>query len=230
MLMRTEAPVAKLRSERARVVLRATGVALALVALLTAALGAASRFVDVETVTITYLIAVLVGAIRGGVIPAVVAAIASIAAAAFFFYPPIYDLRVYNPVHLVDLVLFIFVAVVTGRLATTVHEAKMRVEADTLRDALIGSVSHELHTPLASILGSASELAQSREIAQDPRLAGLVRVMREEGERLNTDIQNLLDATRISHEGIRPQEEWVDPGDVVNAAVERKKTCLPAAR
>ena len=206
--------------------LPAVALSLALVALLTAALGIASLFADVEHVTIIYLIPVLVAAIRGGVLPALVAALAGIAAAAFFFYPPIYDFRVYNPVHIVDLVLFVFVAIVTGQLAASVRQAKMRADADVLREALIGSVSHELRTPLSSIVGSASILAQSPEISQNVRLSRLVRVVREEAERLNNHIQNLLDATRISSEGIRPHSQWVDPGDVVNTAIERKRTLL----
>jgi two-component system sensor histidine kinase KdpD len=202
------------------------GLALALVALLTVALIALARFVDVETVTTIYLIPVLVAAIRGGVLPAVVAALAGIGAAAFFFYPPIYDFRVHNPVHVVDLILFIIVAVVTGQLAASVRKAEMREQADALREALIGSVSHELRTPLSSIVGSASVLAQSSEIAKNAQLSPLVQGLREEAERLNDHIQNLLDATRISSEGIRPHAEWVDPGDIVNAAVERKRTLL----
>jgi K+-sensing histidine kinase KdpD len=208
--------------------LYATAIALLLVVGLTAALAALQRFVAVETVTIIYLIPVLVGAIRGGVVPAVVAALAAIGASAFFFYEPIYDFRVHNPIHLIDLVLFIIVAVVTGQLATSVRRARMRAEADALREALIGSVSHELRTPLSSILGSASILGQSQEIAKDARLSALVRVMREEAERLDNDIQNLLDATRISSEGIRPHEDWVDPGDIVTAAVDRKRRLLAA--
>jgi K+-sensing histidine kinase KdpD len=201
-------------------------IALVLVALLTAGLAAASMFAHVEHVSSIYLIPVLVAAIRGGVAPAVVAAVAGIGAAAFFFYPPLFDFRVQNTVQIVDLVLFVFVAVVTGRLATHVRQAKLREQADTLREALIGSVSHELRTPLASIVGSASVLAQSPQIAGDARLAPLAAGLREEAERLNEHIQNLLDATRISSEGIRPHPEWIDPGDIVNTAVERKRRLL----
>ena len=122
------------------------------------------NFADVETVTIIYLIAVLYAATHGGIFPAIVTALAAIGAAAFFFYAPIYDFRVYSPIHLVDLVLFIIVAVVTGKLATDARKAKMREEADALREALIGSVSHELRSPLSSIIGSASILARSPEI------------------------------------------------------------------
>ena len=112
-------------------------IGLLLLAVLTATLIALQQFVDVGTVTIFYLIAVLFAAIRGGVVPAVICAVAAVAAAAFFFYPPIYDLRVYNPIHVVDIILFIFVAIVTGKLATDVRVAKMREQADALRGALI---------------------------------------------------------------------------------------------
>jgi len=202
------------------------GISLALVAVLTAALVALQRFVNVETVTIIYLIAVLYGAIRGGVVPALAAAVGAIVVSAFLFYPPIYDLRVHNPVHLIDLVLFILVAVVTGTLATDVRRARMREQADILREALIGSVSHELRTPLAAIIGSASVLAQSSEIAKHERLSPLVQSLREEAERLDDHIQNLLDSTRVSSQSIRPHAQWVDPGDIVNVAIERKQRLL----
>ena len=202
------------------------GVSLLLLALLTAALVALRQVIVVETVTIIYLIAVLFAAIRGGVAPALVTALVSIALAAFFFYPPIYDFRVYNPIHLVDLALFIVVAVVTGKLASDVRRAKIREQADALREALIGSVSHELRTPLSSIVGSASVLAQSPEVADNARLASLVEGLQQEAGRLDDQIQNLLDATRITNEGVRPRAEWVDPGDIVNVAIERKRSLL----
>ena len=50
--------------------------------------------------------------------------------------------------------------------------------------------------------------------------------MRNEAERLDGHIQNLLDATRISSEGIRPHPEWVDPEDVVSGALGRKRRIL----
>jgi two-component system sensor histidine kinase KdpD len=210
----------------ARTVPSAIGLPLLLVALLTVALSAAWWFVDVEHVTIIYLIPVLVAATRGGVVPALVAAVAGLGTAVFFFYPPLYDFRVDGAVQVVDVVLFAFVAVVTGKLAADVRQARMRAQADALRDALIGSVSHELRTPLASIMGSASILAQSPQIAKDERLSPLVRLLREEAERLNDHIQNLLDATSISSDGIRPRKQWVDPCDIVNAAVAHKRRLL----
>ena len=50
--------------------------------------------------------------------------------------------------------------------------------------------------------------------------------VRDEAERLNNDIQNLLDATRISSDGIRPHTEWAEPADIINSAIERCRSRL----
>jgi len=99
--------------------------------------------------------------------------------------------------------------------------AKTMAEADLLRDALIGSVSHELRTPLASILGGASILADTPTVMNDRRLASLAKGIRDEAERLNNDIQNLLDAARITSQGLQSRRDWSDPTDIIDAAVER---------
>jgi two-component system sensor histidine kinase KdpD len=111
-------------------------------------------------------------------------------------------------------------------VARTLNDAKMRSETELLREALIGSVSHELRTPLASILGAATVLSQSSAIAKDERLSSLAAVVHDEAERLNNDIQNLLDATRISRDQIRPRMEWIEPLDIVNSALERRRRRL----
>jgi two-component system, OmpR family, sensor histidine kinase KdpD len=111
-------------------------------------------------------------------------------------------------------------------VARALNEAKMRSETELLREALIGSVSHELRTPLASILGAATVLSKSAAIAKDERLTSLAGVVRDEAERLNNDIQNLLDATRISRQQIRPRQEWIEPQDIVNSALERRRRRL----
>jgi two-component system sensor histidine kinase KdpD len=111
-------------------------------------------------------------------------------------------------------------------VARALNEAKMRSETELLREALIGSVSHELRTPLASILGAATILHNAPALAEDARLLALTSVVRDEAERLNIDIQNLLDATTISRQQVRPKLQWVEPVDIVNAAFEHRRRRL----
>jgi two-component system sensor histidine kinase KdpD len=105
-------------------------------------------------------------------------------------------------------------------VAHAITEARMRSQTDLLREALIGSVSHELRTPLASILGAATVLASAPALQNEPQLKELAQGMRDEAERLNNDIQNLLDATRISSDGVKPHVEWSDPADIMHSALD----------
>ena len=111
-------------------------------------------------------------------------------------------------------------------VARALNEAKMRSETELLREALIGSVSHELRTPLASIMGAATILYNAPALAKDRRLLALAGVVRDEAERLNIDIQNLLDATTITRQQVRPKLQWVEPVDVVNAALDHRRRRL----
>lgn len=106
-------------------------------------------------------------------------------------------------------------------VAHAIGEARMRAQTDQLREALIESVSHELRTPLASILGAATVLSAAPALRGEPKLQALAQDVRDEAERLNDDIQNLLDASRISSEGIRPHTEWAEPSDIIHSAIER---------
>jgi two-component system sensor histidine kinase KdpD len=97
----------------------------------------------------------------------------------------------------------------------------MRAQTEQLREALIGSVSHELRTPLASIMGAATVIGAAPALAGEAKLKALIHDVHDEAVRLNNDIQNLLDASRISSEGVNPHKEWADPADIIHSALER---------
>src|ERR1041385_67607 len=116
------------------------------------------------------------------------------------------------------------------KIESAKSEAKAVAEAQQLSDALIGSVSHELRTPLASILGGVSILADASAVTKDAQLASLTKGVRDEAIRLNSDIQNLLDAARITSHGLQSRQDWTDPTDIINSAVERISARYPNHR
>jgi len=195
------------------------------------------QFMDIGRVGGIYIIPVLFAAIRWGLWPGLVAAIASVLLISYVFAPPLFSFQSRNWEQLVRLAVFVLVAVVSSRLALSLkshaeaaeratNEARLRAETEHMREALIGSVSHQLRTPLSSILGATSVLASAPAVTADPKLEALAGVVRNEAERLNTIIQNLLDATRISSAGLRPRFEWAEVADILNAALERHRTRL----
>ena len=111
-------------------------------------------------------------------------------------------------------------------MENALQEARLRSRTDKLAQALIGSISHDLRTPLASIMGSASVLHESPAIRTDERSRSLVDAVHDEAQQLDHAIQALLNATLITKRGIRPRLEWVDAVDVVDAAIKQRRRRL----
>jgi two-component system, OmpR family, sensor histidine kinase KdpD len=110
-----------------------------------------------------------------------------------------------------------------------IEQATLTYQTEVLRDALIGGVSHELRTPLAAILGSCSVLNRIPAIERDRQSRELVEAINEQASLLDNEIRNLLDATRISAKGVRPQPMWSDPTDIVNAALKQNASSARTA-
>ena len=197
--------------------------ALALVAAVSVIVFLLVRYLGVSRASVAFLLPVVVAAIRWGPAAAMAASIVGVVPMVFLLYEPIYHLQISDPQQVFDLALYILVAVVVSRLAAQLSAAHVRAEANLLRQAVVDSVSHELRTPLASILGSATVLAPAPPSAGERRLAGLVQGIREEAERLDREIQMLLDASRVSIDRIEPKRELVDPADIINSAVARRR-------
>jgi two-component system sensor histidine kinase KdpD len=120
--------------------------------------------------------------------------------------------------------------ILTLQIETARFVARTLAQTEELRDALLGSVSHELRTPLTSIIGGAATLLKSPNVAGDPQVASLASSIRDEAMRLDNDIQNLLDAARITSKSVLSRQDWTDPTDIINAAVERASLRHPDRR
>jgi K+-sensing histidine kinase KdpD len=108
------------------------------------------------------------------------------------------------------------------------EDARLRLQAQLLRDAFHGTLSHELCSPLAAIRGSASVLGSIPLIRKDDRAHSLVEAISDEVAELDGFIQNLLNATRVTAGGVDPNLEWADPRDLVNAAIRQRARRLVA--
>ncbi|HEY9148792.1 MAG TPA: ATP-binding protein, partial [Gammaproteobacteria bacterium] len=107
------------------------------------------------------------------------------------------------------------------RLVADLEQARQVSETEQLRSALLASVSHDLRTPLSSIIGASSSLIEFGDTLPRIDCKELLQTVLSEAERLNRYIQNLLDMTRLSGGTLTPQRDWVDIGDIIATAVER---------
>jgi two-component system sensor histidine kinase KdpD len=107
------------------------------------------------------------------------------------------------------------------RLAEEMDQARVAAETEKLRNALLTSISHDLRTPLASILGSATSLKAYRASLDEKEQDELIGTIRQEAERLNRFIANLLDMTRLESGALAPNLEAVDLSDVIGSVLRR---------
>ncbi len=120
------------------------------------------------------------------------------------------------------------IAIERTQLAATLENARVQAKTETLREALLNSISHDLQTPLASILGAAGALQSFGSLYDPAAQRDLVATIHEEGERLNHFIGNILHLTRIRAGAVTPRLEFVEPADIINAALRRLDKRLAA--
>lgn len=116
------------------------------------------------------------------------------------------------------------------QLLRELESARVTAEVEQLRSALLASVSHDLKSPLAAMMGAAESLTVlDKQLCPQDRLE-LADTILQESRRLDSYIQNLLDMTRLGHGNLQIERDWVEITDVVGAAIGRLKRYFPHAR
>ncbi|TPI17289.1 sensor histidine kinase KdpD [Mesorhizobium sp. B4-1-3] len=118
------------------------------------------------------------------------------------------------------------VAIERIQLVADVDRARLAAEADRLRSALLTSISHDLKTPLAAIMGAAGTLKEFAPALPEKDRAELLSTVVSESERLNRFIANLLDMTRIESGAMEPNYALHYVGDVVGSALNRARKII----
>ncbi|WP_337267374.1 sensor histidine kinase KdpD [Oryzifoliimicrobium ureilyticus] len=107
------------------------------------------------------------------------------------------------------------------QLVSDVDKANLAAEADRLRTALLTSISHDLKTPLAAILGSAGAMKEFGDELPAEARGELLSTVIDESERLSRFISNLLDMTRLGAGAMQPNYALHFPGDIIGTALAR---------
>jgi len=121
-------------------------------------------------------------------------------------------------------------AVERARSADEAQEARVRAETERLRNALLTSVSHDLRTPLATITGAATTILESGAHLDHRTQQELLESVREEADRLNRLVQNLLEMTRLESGALQLRRDWHPLEEVVGAALGRLSKSLGTRR
>ncbi|MBN1644033.1 MAG: DUF4118 domain-containing protein [Dehalococcoidales bacterium] len=113
------------------------------------------------------------------------------------------------------------VAIEHIQLAEKAKNAQILEATEKLQTALLNSISHDLRTPLVSVIGVLSSLQEKDISLDDEAKRNLIQVAREEAERLNHLITNLLDVSRVESGTIKMSRQLFDVQDLVGTALEQ---------
>lgn len=106
-------------------------------------------------------------------------------------------------------------------LAERHEQARVEIQSEQLRTALLSSLSHDLRTPLASIEGAASSLLQESGVLSSESRREMAETILEESRRLNRLVANLLDMVRVETGALAPRKEWQPLEEALGVALLR---------
>ncbi|MGE8213696.1 MAG: ATP-binding protein [Stenotrophomonas sp.] len=121
-------------------------------------------------------------------------------------------------------------AALRTRLVADLETAHLHNETERLRSALLSSVSHDLRSPLAAMIGSADSLSNYADAMDAGDRRALLDTIVVEGERLDRYIQNLLDMTRLGHDGLKLNRDWIGVDELIGSAARRLQRYQPEVR
>ncbi len=197
--------------------------------------------VSTATAALAYVLAVTAAATTGGLWAGLTASVVAFLGLNFFFTPPFHTFVVTKPEDLIALFVFLLVSATIGALISTAlsqraraeareseaKEARLDAETNRSRAALFSSVTHDLRTPLASITASVTGLqsAEDNLTAEDRR--ELLGTIRQEAERLNRMVGNILDLSRLRAGVFVPSLSLAGIDEVVSSVVGRLDQLIP---
>ena len=122
---------------------------------------------------------------------------------------------------------YITQAITRTQLSKELEYANISSETEKLRSALLSSVSHDLRSPLAAMIGAADTIATYKSTMTEEDQLTLLETIGLEGERLDRYIQNLLDMTRLGYQGLKLTRDWIELNELVDTATRRLKRYKP---
>ena len=207
-----------------------------IVAACTLVCAAMFRRFDDSNLIMVYLLGVAVVSSRHGRGPSALAACLSVACFDLFFVPPHFTFTVADTQYLVTFVVMLVVALLISTLAlraraeaSAAQKALVAVEEERLRSTLLSSVSHDFRTPLAAITGAVTCLIDERSLDGAAR-RDLEETIREEAERLDRLVTNLLDMTRLESGAVELRRDWDSVEEVIGSALARVESRLGGRR
>ena len=190
------------------------------------------QFVSTDThVPLLFVLAVLfVSRFTDGYLYGIAASVVAVIEVNYVFTYPYFEINFALAGYSLTFIAMLVVSVIVSALTTQIkqqEQIRLEAEKEKMRGNLLRAVSHDIRTPLTSIVGSASGILDNEEILPRERMLELVKDIREEAQWLIRIVENLLSVTRINVENARINTDDEIVEEIVGSAVLKFRKRFP---
>ncbi len=203
-------------------------ISIGLVILVAAVCYGISSWLGYRVIALLLLLTVSIIAITFDIVPVLVSATLSAVIWDFFFIPPRFNFHVGNTEDTILLVMYFVIAMISAVLTYKIKQVekaarKKEEKINTLKlyDTLLNSLSHELRTPIATIIAATDNIQSSNNNLTKENKDELIAEISKASFRLNQQVENLLNMSRLESGFIKPKLDWCDINELVYDTVKK---------
>ena len=183
-------------------------------------------FIGYRTVSLILLLSVSFNAILFDLLPVMLSALLSALILNFFFFPPILTFYIGTPEDGLTFLLYFVIALINGAFTYKIKEFERKTrdeeeKANAIRlyTTLLNSLSHELRTPIATIIGAIDTIKDHNSRLTESNKIELYSEIEVASLRLNRQVENLLNMSRLEAGFIQPQKDWCDINELISSVI-----------
>lgn len=181
-----------------------------------------------KIVALLLLMAVSIAAMLFDILPVLLAALLSALVWNYFFIPPVFTFHIDNTEDVLMFLLYFLIASVNAVLNFKIRKEEKKArdkeekeKAIKLYNTLLNSLSHELRTPISTIIGAVDTLKESKDKLSAQNQVELLDQIDAASVRLNRQVENLLNMSRLETGMLKPKYDWCDVNELIHFVIHK---------
>ncbi len=187
-------------------------------------------FIDYRVVALLLFLVVSVFAVLYEVIPVIITAVLSAVILNIFFIDPVFHYKIDSPENALLFFIYLGIAIINAFFTDRIRKQRKKLyekeeKEKTLKlyETLFNSLSHELRIPITAIIGSVDTLKENGDFLSDQNKSELLDEIQDAGFRLNYQVENLLNMSRLESGSVALNKDWTDVNELIFLCISKLK-------
>ena len=187
-----------------------------------------SRFIDYRITALILLMTVSLIAMIFDILPVLLTAFLSGLILNFFFIQPLFTFHITNTEDILLFLIYLIIALVNAVLTFKIREAENKArdkeekeKTIKLYNTLLNSLSHELKTPISTIIGAIDTLKENKNKLSENNQTELLEEIDKASIRLNRQVENLLNMSRLETGMLKIKQDWCDINELIYTVIQK---------